>query len=576
MKTLKRILALLRPYSPLVIITFIFAALSVALTLAIPILAGSAIDLLAGVGKVDFSLLYTACVRIALCALALALCDWVLSVLCNRISFLTVRDLRSLAFDKITRLPLSYLDTHPAGQTLNRVIADADQFSDGLLMGFRQLFTGVLTVVGTLVIMFKTSASVAAVVVLVTPVSLVSAWVLARRTYKYFREQTDARSNQTSVIAEMIGERKTVIALGMEKKANDTFCTSNDELRHASLLATFFSSIVNPTTRFINNTVYALSALFGSIAVMGTGSLTIGGLSCMLSYATQYSKPFNEISGVVTELQNAFACADNIFRLLDSPDRAPDGTAELESIDGRVAFDSVSFSYTKEKKLIEDLNLSVEPGMHVAIVGPTGCGKTTLINLLMRFYDTDAGSVSVDEKDIRTLTRKSLRTSYGMVLQDTWLRAGTVRDNIIMGKPDATDDEVIAAAKASHAHSFIRRLPQGYDTVIGEDGGNLSAGQKQLLCITRVMLCLPPMLILDEATSSIDTRTEQRIKKAFDTMMEGRTSFVVAHRLSTIENSDLILVMREGRVVESGTHSSLLEKNGFYAELYNSQFAHRQ
>ena len=576
MKTLKRILALLRPYSPLVVITFIFAALSVALTLAIPILAGSAIDLLAGVGKVDFSLLYTACVRIALCALALALCDWVLSVLCNRISFLTVRDLRSLAFDKITRLPLSYLDTHPAGQTLNRVIADADQFSDGLLMGFRQLFTGILTVVGTLVIMFKTSASVAAVVVLVTPVSLVSAWVLARRTYKYFREQTDARSNQTSVIAEMIGERKTVIALGMEKKANDTFCTSNDELRHASLLATFFSSIVNPTTRFINNTVYALSALFGSIAVMGTGSLTIGGLSCMLSYATQYSKPFNEISGVVTELQNAFACADNIFRLLDSPDRAPDGTAELESIDGRVAFDSVSFSYTKEKKLIEDLNLSVEPGMHVAIVGPTGCGKTTLINLLMRFYDTDAGSVSVDGKDIRTLTRKSLRTSYGMVLQDTWLRAGTVRDNIIMGKPDATDDEVIAAAKASHAHSFIRRLPQGYDTVIGEDGGNLSAGQKQLLCITRVMLCLPPMLILDEATSSIDTRTEQRIKKAFDTMMEGRTSFVVAHRLSTIENSDLILVMREGRVVESGTHSSLLEKNGFYAELYNSQFAHRQ
>ena len=576
MKTLKRILALLRPYSPLLVISFIFAALSVALTLAIPILAGSAIDLLAGVGKVDFSLLYTACVRIALCALALALCDWVLSVLCNRISFLTVRDLRSLAFDKITRLPLSYLDTHPAGQTLNRVIADADQFSDGLLMGFRQLFTGVLTVVGTLVIMFKTSASVAAVVVLVTPVSLVSAWVLARRTYKYFREQTDARSNQTSVIAEMIGERKTVIALGMEKKANDTFCTSNDELRHASLLATFFSSIVNPTTRFINNTVYALSALFGSIAVMGTGSLTIGGLSCMLSYATQYSKPFNEISGVVTELQNAFACADNIFRLLDSPDRAPDGTTELESIDGRVAFDSVSFSYTKEKKLIEDLNLSVEPGMHVAIVGPTGCGKTTLINLLMRFYDTDAGSVSVDGKDIRTLTRKSLRTSYGMVLQDTWLRAGTVRDNIIMGKPDATDDEVIAAAKASHAHSFIRRLPQGYDTVIGEDGGNLSAGQKQLLCITRVMLCLPPMLILDEATSSIDTRTEQRIKKAFDTMMEGRTSFVVAHRLSTIENSDLILVMREGRVVESGTHSSLLEKNGFYAELYNSQFGHRQ
>ena len=576
MKTLKRILALLRPYSPLVVISFIFAAMSVALTLAIPILAGSAIDLLAGVGKVDFSLLYTACGKIAFCALALALCDWVLSVLCNRISFLTVRDLRSLAFDKITRLPLSYLDTHPAGQTLNRVIADADQFSDGLLMGFRQLFTGVLTVVGTLVIMFKTSASVAAVVVLVTPVSLVSAWVLARRTYKYFREQTDARSNQTSVIAEMIGERKTVIALGMEKKANDTFCTSNDELRHASLLATFFSSIVNPTTRFINNTVYALSALFGSIAVMGTGSLTIGGLSCMLSYATQYSKPFNEISGVVTELQNAFACADNIFRLLDSPDRAPDGTAELESIDGRVAFDSVSFSYTKEKKLIEDLNLSVEPGMHVAIVGPTGCGKTTLINLLMRFYDTDAGSVSVDGKDIRTLTRKSLRTSYGMVLQDTWLRAGTVRDNIIMGKPDATDDEVIAAAKASHAHSFIRRLPQGYDTVIGEDGGNLSAGQKQLLCITRVMLCLPPMLILDEATSSIDTRTEQRIKKAFDTMMVGRTSFVVAHRLSTIENSDLILVMREGRVVESGTHSSLLEKNGFYAELYNSQFAHRQ
>ena len=390
MKTLKRILALLRPYSPLVVISFIFAALSVALTLAIPLLAGSAIDLLTGAGKVDFSLLYPACGKIAFCALVLALCDWVLSVLCNRISFLTVRDLRSLAFDKITRLPLSYLDTHPAGQTLNRVIADADQFADGLLMGFRQLFTGVLTVVGTLVIMFKTSASVAAVVVLVTPVSLVSAWVLARRTYKYFREQTDARSNQTSVIAEMIGERKTVIALGMEEKANDTFCSSNDELRHASLLATFFSSIVNPTTRFINNTVYALSALFGSHAVMGTGSLTIGGLSCMLSYATQYSKPFNEISGVVTELQNAFACADNIFRLLDSPDRAPDGTAELESVDGRVAFDSVSFSYTKEKKLIEDLNLSVEPGMHVAIVGPTGCGKTTLINLLMRFYDTDA------------------------------------------------------------------------------------------------------------------------------------------------------------------------------------------
>ncbi len=570
---LRKVLRLIRPYTFYVILSLIFASAAVVLTLMIPITAGQAIDLIIGEGMVDLSALMPILSRIAVCAAGLAVSQWLLGICNNKITFSCVRDIRNLAFDKITVLPLSYIDSHKSGETVNRVIADADQFADGLLMGFSQLFTGVLTIVGTLIIMFRESVSVALVVLLVTPVSLFVASFIAKKSFKYFNEQTSARGAQTAVIDEMIGEKKTVSALALEHEAQKRFDLSNERFRRASLSATFFSSLTNPATRVVNNIVYAGVCMFGALNVISGESLTVGGLTCMLAYATQYTKPFNEISGVVTELQNAMACIANIFSLIDSPERAPEGDKELENVSGDVVMDGVSFSYVKEKPLIENIDLAVSPGMRVAIVGPTGCGKTTLINLLMRFYDVNKGSIRIDGNDIRDVTRKSLRKSYGMVLQETWLRSGTIRDNITIGKPDATDEEVVAAAKASHAHSFIKRLPEGYDTVIGEDGGNLSQGQKQLLCITRVMLCLPPMLILDEATSSIDTKTEIRIQKAFSTMMQGRTSFVVAHRLSTIKNSDLILVMKDGNIIECGTHHSLLEAGGFYYELYNSQFA---
>lgn len=570
---LRKVLRLIKPYTFYVILSLIFASASVVLTLMIPITAGQAIDLIIGEGMVDLSALMPILSRIAVCAVGLAVSQWLLGICNNKITFSCVRDIRNAAFDKITVLPLSYIDSHKSGETVNRVIADADQFADGLLMGFSQLFTGVLTIVGTLIIMFRESVSVALVVLLVTPISLFAASFIAKKSFNYFNEQTSARGAQTAVIDEMIGEKKTVSALALEHEAQKRFDLSNERFRRASLSATFFSSLTNPATRVVNNIVYAGVCMFGALNVIGGGSLTVGGLTCMLAYATQYTKPFNEISGVVTELQNAMACIANIFSLIDSPERAPEGDKELEDVSGDVVMDGVSFSYVKDKPLIENIDLSVSPGMRVAIVGPTGCGKTTLINLLMRFYDVNQGSIRVDGNDIRDVTRRSLRKSYGMVLQETWLRSGTIRDNITIGKPDATDEEVVSAAKASHAHSFIKRLPEGYDTVIGEDGGNLSQGQKQLLCITRVMLCLPPMLILDEATSSIDTKTEIRIQKAFAAMMQGRTSFVVAHRLSTIKNSDLILVMKDGNIIECGTHRSLLESGGFYYSLYNSQFA---
>ncbi len=572
MKTMKQVLRLLAPYTPLAVLSLIFAALSVVFTLAIPVLAGQAIDLLVGPGQVDFSALGGSLLRIAFSAAALALVGWLLGVCNNRLAFCCVRDLRSRAFSKITDLPLSYLDAHPAGEIINRVIADAEQFSDGLLMGFTQLFTGLLTIAGTLIILFSRSVTAALAVVLVTPLSLFAAWFITRRTHRYFIAQTEARSTQTAVVDEMIGERKTVIAMGMERTAEAAFERSNQRLSRASLLATFYSSLTNPSTRFVNNVVYALACLSGALAVPG-GALTVGGLSAMLAYATQYTKPFNEISGVVTELQNALVCADHIFALCDEQSRSADGTLVLEQARGEVELEDISFSYPGGKPLIERLSLAVRPGMHVAIVGPTGCGKTTLINLLMRFYDVDAGAIRVDGHDLRDLTRKSLRTSYGMVLQETWLAKATVRENIAMGRPDATEEEIICAAKSAHAHAFIRRLPRGYDTVIGEEGGTLSQGEKQLLCIARVMLCLPPMLILDEATSSIDTRTELKIQQAFAAMTEGRTSFIVAHRLSTIKHADLILVMKNGTVIELGTHKELLAARGFYYELYKAQFA---
>lgn len=572
MKTVKKIFTLLRPYIALIVLSLALSGAGVVLTLLIPVLAGEAIDLLAGKGSVDFAALMPQLLKIAALSLALAVCGWCAGVINNRISFACVRDLRDKAFARVCELPLSYLDTHPAGGTLNRIIADADQLADGLLMGFSQLFSGVLTIAGTLVILFSRNAGVALAVVLVTPLSLFAASFIARRTHRYFRSQTQARSAQTALIDEMVGERRTVLAMGMENVAKSRFEDANEAMRKASLLATFYSSITNPTTRFVNNIVYALACLFGALAVPG-GTLTVGGLSTLLAYATQYTKPFNEISGVLTELQNALACADNIFALIDAPSDTPDGEKTLEGAQGAVTLSGVDFSYTPHKKLIRDLSLDVRPGMRVAIVGPTGCGKTTLINLLMRFYDVGAGSICVDGADIRTLTRKSLRTSYGMVLQQTWLKGGTVRENIAMGRPDATPEEIEQAAREAHAHSFIKRLPCGYDTVIGEDGGVLSAGQKQFLCIARVMLTSPPMLILDEATSSIDTRTERRIQSAFAAMMEGKTSFIVAHRLSTVKNADLILVMKDGDIIERGTHESLLAAGGFYHTLYNSQFA---
>ena len=566
--TLRRVLSAIGRYKAPVFASFALAIVSVALTLLIPVLAGEAIDQIADTG-VHFETMLPILTRILLCAGAASLIQWLMNEANNRVTFSVVRDLREQALKKIESLPLSYLDSHPHGEIVSRVIADADAFADGLLMGFTQLFTGVATILGTLGFMFAKSAPIAAVVVVITPLSLFVARFIARRTHDMFLLQSKTRGELTAYIDEHIGGAKVVKAYGREEKSLREFDEINGRLEKCSLRATFFSSITNPATRFVNAVVYAGVGLTGALAAL-SGGMTVGSLTCFLSYANQYTKPFNEISGVVTELQNAIACAARLLELIDAPAQPPEpeDAVTLENVRGTVALKDVCFSYVPEKKLIENFNLSVHPGQRVAIVGPTGCGKTTLINLLMRFYDVDAGSVSVEGEDVRQITRRSLRSSYGMVLQETWLKAGTIRENIAMGRPDASEDEIVEAAKAAHAHSFILRLPDGYDTVIGEDGGMLSQGQKQLLCIARVMLCLPPMLILDEATSSIDTRTELKIQSAFAQMMQGRTSFIVAHRLSTIRSADVILVMRDGRVIEQGSHEELLKQNGFYKELY--------
>ena len=566
--TLRRVLSAIGRYKAPVFASFALAIVSVALTLLIPVLAGEAIDQIADTG-VHFETMLPILTRILLCAGAASLIQWLMNEANNRVTFSVVRDLREQALKKIESLPLSYLDSHPHGEIVSRVIADADAFADGLLMGFTQLFTGVATILGTLGFMFAKSAPIAAVVVVITPLSLFVARFIARRTHDMFLLQSRTRGELTAYIDEHIGGAKVVKAYGREEKSLREFDEINDRLEKCSLRATFFSSITNPATRFVNAVVYAGVGLTGALAVL-SGGMTVGSLTCFLSYANQYTKPFNEISGVVTELQNAIACAARLLELIDAPAQPPEpeNAVTLENVRGTVALKDVCFSYVPEKKLIENFNLSVHPGQRVAIVGPTGCGKTTLINLLMRFYDMDAGSISVEGEDVRQITRRSLRSSYGMVLQETWLKAGTIRENIAMGRPDASEDEIVEAAKAAHAHSFILRLPDGYDTVIGEDGGMLSQGQKQLLCIARVMLCLPPMLILDEATSSIDTRTELKIQSAFARMMQGRTSFIVAHRLSTIRSADVILVMRDGKVIEQGSHEELLRQNGFYKELY--------
>ncbi len=566
--TLRRVLSAIGRYKTPVFASFALAIVSVALTLLIPVLAGEAIDQIADTG-VHFETMLPILTRILLCAGAASLIQWLMNEANNRVTFSVVRDLREQALKKIESLPLSYLDSHPHGEIVSRVIADADAFADGLLMGFTQLFTGAATILGTLGFMFAKSAPIAAVVVVITPLSLFVARFIARRTHDMFLLQSKTRGELTAYIDEHIGGAKVVKAYGREEKSLREFDEINGRLEKCSLRATFFSSITNPATRFVNAVVYAGVGLTGALAVL-SGGMTVGSLTCFLSYANQYTKPFNEISGVVTELQNAIACAARLLELIDAPAQPPEpeDAVTLENVRGTVALKDVCFSYVPEKKLIENFNLSVHPGQRVAIVGPTGCGKTTLINLLMRFYDVDAGSVSVEGEDVRQITRRSLRSSYGMVLQETWLKAGTIRENIAMGRPDASEEEIVEAAKAAHAHSFILRLPDGYDTVIGEDGGMLSQGQKQLLCIARVMLCLPPMLILDEATSSIDTRTELKIQSAFARMMQGRTSFIVAHRLSTIRSADVILVMRDGRVIEQGSHEELLKQNGFYKELY--------
>ena len=572
--TLRRVLRYIRPYLPMLALSLVLALITVALTLYIPILVGRAVDCLLGVGAVDFDTLRTVLLTIGVCVLLTAAAQWVMNVINNRITYLTVQDIRRDAFAHIQSLPLSYLDAHPSGDTVSRMISDADTFADGLLMGFTQLFTGLVTILGTLVFMLTLSPRITLVVVLITPVSLLVANFIASRTYSMFRLQSQTRGEQTALIDEVIGEQKLVQAFGHEARSLEQFDEVNEWLRACSLRAVFFSSLTNPCTRFVNSLVYAGVGLTGALSVVG-GALTVGGLSSFLSYANQYTKPFNEISGVITELQNALACAGRIFELIDEPAQEPDApdAKTLQNVRGEVDIEHVCFSYTPERRLIEDFTLHVKPGQRVAIVGPTGCGKTTMINLLMRFYDVKSGSIAVDGLETRGVTRRSLRQNIGMVLQDTWLSSGTIRDNIAMGRPDATDEEIIAAAKASHAHSFIRRLPEGYSTIISETGGQLSQGQKQLLCIARVMLCLPPMLILDEATSSIDTRTELKVQDAFATMMKGRTSFIVAHRLSTIRSADVILVMRDGHIVEQGTHKELLEKGGFYAKLYQSQFA---
>ena len=570
--TLTRVLHKIRPYSLFVVCSLIVAAVSVAAQLYIPILCGDAIDLMLGKGNVDFAGVGRIIVEVLVVAVVAAFAQWLLSVCNNRITFSVSRDLRNEALRKIQTLPLSYLDSHPSGDIVSRMVADVDTFADGLLMGFTQLFSGVLTILGTLLFMLSENVVITLVVVCITPLSLLVASFLAKRSYKYFQGQSSVRGEQTALVNEMIEGQKVVQAFGHEAESLDAFDEVNGRLQDVSLKAIFFSSMTNPATRFVNNIVYAGVGLVGALYAV-SGGITIGQLSVFLNYANQYTKPFNEISGVVTELQNALACAARVFELLDADDQIPEAeNAAVLQPDGHVQLQDVSFRYLPDRPLIEGLSLDVKPGQRIAIVGPTGCGKTTLINLLMRFYDVNGGSIKVSGTDIRDVTRASLRGSYGMVLQDTWLRAGTVRENIAYGKPDATLDEVVAAAKAAHADSFIRRLPEGYDTVIAEDGGNISQGQKQLLCIARVMLCLPPMLILDEATSSIDTRTEVRIQKAFARMMRGRTSFIVAHRLSTIREADVILVMKDGHIVEQGNHDELLAAGGFYAKLYNSQF----
>ena len=577
--TMKKVLNYVGRHGFFIAVSMILAVVIVALTLYAPILIGNAIDEIAGKDNVDFSNVAQILMKTAVVIGITAVLQWVMNAINNRITYHVVRDIRNAAFRHIEVLPLSYIDANPYGDIVNRVIADADQFSEGLLMGFTQLFTGVATIVGALIFMFTISWPIAVVVVVATPLSLFVAKFIASRTYRMFRLQTETRGKQTAFIDEMIGSQKVVQTFSHEEKSLRDFDVINDRLAEYSLKATFYSSLSNPSTRFVNSVIYAGVALCGAlmcISSAGTAAaFTIGQLSCCLSYTNQYTKPFNEISGVITELQNALACAARLFELIEEKPQVeePADAVKLTDVKGSVELDNVSFSYVPDRKLIEDLSLTVKPGQRVAIVGPTGCGKTTIINLLMRFYDVNGGSVSVEGSDIRNVTRRSLRESYGMVLQETWLKSGTIRDNIVMGKPDATDEEVIAAAKASHAHSFIKRMPQGYDTVIGEDGGSLSQGQKQLLCITRVMLCLPPMLILDEATSSIDTRTEIKIQDSFAKMMKGRTSFIVAHRLSTIREADVILVMKDGHIIEQGNHEQLLAQNGFYANLYNSQFA---
>ena len=575
MTVLKKVLRRIRRYWGSLILSLLLATLYVVMTLYIPILVGNAIDCIVDAGRVDFAAMAVSLRGVVICAAVAALSQWLMSELNNRMTYQITRDIRNEAFTHIQKLPLSYLDAHPQGDIVSRVIADVDTFADGLLMGFTQLFTGIMTILGTLLFMLRIHWGIALVVVCITPLSLLVANFIATRTYSMFRLQTVTRGEQTGLIDETIGNIKVVRAFGHEDASMEQFDEINGRLQKASLKAIFFSSLVNPCTRFVNSVVYAGVGLTGALIAIG-GGISVGNLTSFLNYANQYTKPFNEISGVVTELQNALACAGRVFELIEAPERTPEPEhpQQPETVQGSVEIHDLKFSYVPEKPLIDDFNLSVKPGQRIAIVGPTGCGKTTFINLLMRFYDPDGGEILLDGVNTRNMRRDDLRHCVGMVLQDTWLKAGTIRENIAMGKPDATEEEILAAAKQAHAHSFIRRLPKGYDTEISENGGNLSQGQKQLLCIARVMLCLPPMLFLDEATSSIDTRTEIKIQKAFDTMMRGRTSFIVAHRLSTIREADVILVMKDGHIVEQGKHEELLQKQGFYAKLYQSQFAH--
>lgn len=571
---IKRILLLLKPYTVFLVLSFIFAIISVGLTLYVPIIIGDSIDFIVEKGNVNYSGIKVTLIRLLLVVIITAIAQWFMNLCNNRMTFYVVKDIREKTFRQLQIVPLKYVDSHQYGDIISRVVTDVEQLSDGLLMGFTQLFTGVITILGTLVFMLSINVKITLIVVLITPLSLFMANFIAKRTFSMFQLQSKTRGEMTSLVEEMVGNQKIVQAFGYEEEAKERFDAINQRLQSCSVKAIFFSSLTNPSTRFINGLVYAGVGIFGAISAI-QGRITVGKLSSFLNYANQYTKPFNEISGVVTELQNAFASAKRVFELMDEPAQIPDkkDAIQLQEVDGSVELSHVSFSYKKEVPLIEDLNLSVKPGQRIAIVGPTGCGKTTIINLLMRFYDVDQGSIIVSGNDIRDITRDSLRANYGMVLQETWLKSGTIRENIAYGKPEASDEEIINAAKAAHAHSFISRLPNGYNTLINEEGGNISQGQKQLLCIARVMLCLPPMLILDEATSSIDTRTEIHIQKAFATMMQGRTSFIVAHRLSTIKEADIILVMKDGHIIEQGTHDELLEQKGFYANLYQSQFA---